>query len=227
IQVAKGDTLQLINGENTYFEVIYRKNNGREFKLFPRVQDNPNMGVVYSPDIDRRLIADLYTHVRTFPDPESEPTWSETEFASLQMGQTFFVNDYAATFLRMEPTRELEGVELGPDDIAVKAIIEIQGEDENYIAEPLYIIKDRMAAKVPYVVNDLASKIFIESINPEQNSFTFGLNQTQKDWVIIEAVEKPLINILWIGTLLMVVGFVIAIVRRYGEFVKMRDKGME
>ncbi|MEM9329626.1 MAG: cytochrome c biogenesis protein CcsA, partial [Bacteroidota bacterium] len=105
IQVAKGDTLQLINGENTYFEVIYRKNNGREFKLFPRVQDNPNMGVVYSPDIDRRLIADLYTHVRTFPDPESEPTWSETEFASLQMGQTFFVNDYAATFLRMEPTR--------------------------------------------------------------------------------------------------------------------------
>ncbi len=227
MDVAEGDTLNLINGENTYFEVVYAKNSGEEFTLYPRVQNNKTMGIVYSPDIDRRLTADLYTHVRTFPDPEQEPTWSETEFASLQIGETFFINDYAARFLRMEPTRELQGVELGPDDIAVKAIIEIQGEVEDYIAEPLYIIKDRMAAKIPFVVNDLASKIFIESINPEENSFTFGLNQTQKDWIIIEAVEKPLINILWVGTLLMVIGFVIAIVRRYGEFVSMRDKGME
>ena len=227
IAIAKGDTLEVINNENTYFEVIYAKNNGREFKLYPRVQNNKSMGIVYSPDIDRRLTADLYTHVRIFPDPEQEITWSETEFASLEMGQTFFVNDYAARFVRMEPTRELDGVNLGPDDIAVKAVIEIQGEYENYIAEPLYIIKDRMAAKVPFIVNDLASKIFIESINPEENTFTFGLNQTQKDWIIIEAVEKPWINILWIGTFLMVIGFVIAIVRRYGEFAKMRDKGME
>ena len=43
----------------------------------------------------------------------------------------------------------------------------------------------------------------------------------------MEAVEKPLINILWIGTFMMVFGFVIAISRRYGEFQKMRDKGVE
>jgi len=43
----------------------------------------------------------------------------------------------------------------------------------------------------------------------------------------MEAVEKPWINLLWLGTFLVVIGFVIAINRRYTEFVLMRDKGVE
>lgn len=84
-----------------------------------------------------------------------------------------------------------------------------------------------MAGRVPEVVNDLAAKITILNIEPETNSFTFGINTTQKDWIIMEAVEKPWINILWTGTLLLVIGFIVAIIRRYQEFMKMRDKGME
>ena len=44
---------------------------------------------------------------------------------------------------------------------------------------------------------------------------------------VVIYVKMPLINILWIGTFMMVFGFVIAISRRYGEFQKMRDKGVE
>ena len=223
----KGDTLRLINGENSYFEVVYTKDGGQAFTLFPRVQQNKNMGTVYSPDINRTLFADLYTHVRTFPDPEQEPTWSESDTVTLQLGQTFFVNDYTGRFTSMEPIRELSGVTLEEEDVAVKAILEIQGEFETYTAEPIFVIKDRMAGKIPDVVNDIASKFTILSINPASNSFSFAFNTTQKDWIIMEAVEKPLINILWIGTLLMIFGFIIAITRRYTEFIKMRDKGVE
>ncbi len=225
--VSKGDTIELVNGENSYFEVAYEVSAGKVFTLFPRVQQNKNMGTVYSPDINRTLTADLYTHVRTYPDPTDEPTWSETKMMTLKLGETFFVNDYAAKFAGMEPVREVNGVGLDSEDVAVKAIIEIQGEYETYTAEPVYLIKERMAGKIPVVVNDLASKFYIESINPDDNSFTFGVNTTQKDWIIIEAVEKPLINILWLGTFLLVAGFIIAIVRRYTEFSKMRDKGVE
>ncbi len=225
--IVRGDTLNLINGENSYFEVVYQKEDGKVFTLFPRVQQNKKMGTVYSPDINRTPAADLYTHVRVYPDPEQELTWSKTDTVELQLGQTFFVNDYTARFKAMEPLRELAGFELGPGDIAVKAILEIQGEFETYIAEPIYVIKDRMAGKIPDVVNDIASKFTILSISPTTNSFFFALNTTQKDWIIMEAVEKPWINILWIGTFLMVFGFVIAIMRRYSEFMKMRDKGVE
>lgn len=224
---AKGEKVTLYNHENSYFEVLYQKQNGKTFTLFPRVQMNEAMGIIYSPDINRTLTADLYTHVRTFPDPEQEITWSEMEEVKVPVGENFFINDYVARFVEMKRVNELEGVTLGMGDVAVKAIIEIQGEYKNYIAEPTYIIKDRMAGRVPDVVNDLAAKISILTIDPESNSFTFGVSTTQKDWIIMEAVEKPWINILWIGTLLLVIGFVVAIIRRYQEFIKMRDKGME
>ncbi|MFY0687820.1 MAG: cytochrome c biogenesis protein CcsA [Cyclobacteriaceae bacterium] len=224
----KGDLLTVTNNENTYFEVVYTKQSGKSFTLFPRVQLNEQMGTVYSPDINRTLTADLYTHVRTFPDPEQEARWSETEEIKVQIGETFHVNDYVATFKGMERINEIDDILLSnPQDVAVKAIVEIQGEYDNYTAEPVYIIKDQMAGRIADEVTDLGVKLTVLSIQPEENSFTLGLNTTQKDWIIMEAVEKPWINVLWIGTLLLCIGFIIAITRRYEEFVKMRDKDME
>jgi cytochrome c-type biogenesis protein CcmF len=45
--------------------------------------------------------------------------------------------------------------------------------------------------------------------------------------VILKALEKPLINLLWIGTLVLTIGFGMAIYRRYSEFYKMKRKGLE
>ena len=226
--LAEGDTIEIYNPENSYFEVVYTKENGKKFTLYPRVQINETMDmIVYSPDINRTLSADLYTHVRTFPDPEQETDWSDVKEMKISPGDQFFMNDYVARFIKIEPLSQVQGVALGPSDVAVKAIIEIEGETQTYTAEPIYIIKDKMAGRVPAVVNDLASKITIQSILPQENSFVFGVSTTQKDWIIIEAVAKPWINVLWLGTLLLVLGFSVAINRRYGEFKKMRDKGME
>lgn len=222
-----GDTVRIINAENSYFEVVFENERGKNFTLYPRLQMNEQMGQVYSPDINRTFSADLYTHVRTFPDPDQEIEWSEIEEITVSPGAQFFINDYVAKFINVEPLANVPGINLGPGDLAVKALIEIQGEFQTYTAEPIYVIKDQMAGRIPDVVNDLASRITIQSINPDENSFVFGLSTTQKDWIIIEAVAKPWINILWLGTLLLVIGFGIAISRRYSEFQKMRDKGME
>lgn len=223
-----GQTVSIINPDNSYFEVSYENGNKSEFTLYPRVQINQTMDmIVYSPDISRTLTADLYTHVRTFPDPEQEIEWSDIEEISASPGSQFFINDYVARFVKIDPVKSIPNVTLGPNDVAVKATIEIDGEDKTYVAEPTYVIKNNMAGRIPYFINDLASRITIQSIHPEENIFVFGVSTTQKDWIIIEAVEKPWINVLWTGTLLLVIGFAVAISRRYSEFKKMRNKGME
>ena len=73
---------------------------------------------------------------------------------------------------------------------------------------------------------EIAARITLESINPDDGSVEFGIQTTQKDWIILQAIEKPQINILWIGTIIMIIGFIIATRRRYVEFIKMRDKGL-
>ena len=72
-------------------------------------------------------------------------------------------------------------------------------------------------------VNDLAFRISIQNIIPQENAVILAYQTTQKDWIIIEAVRKPWINLLWIGTLLLVVGFLIAMRKRYVEFMEMQQ----
>jgi len=223
-----GDTVTLLTPETSYFEIEYAKSDGQQFTLFPTVQINKQMDMtVYSPDISRTALFDLYTHIRTFPDPDQPTDWSDTEEMVVTVDQPFFVNDFVATFEKVERVFEVDGVVLNKQDVAVKARIKIQGSDQDYFAEPLYIIKNNMAGLVPDEIRALGLKISLLKIDPQNNAFTLGIKTTQKDWVILEAVEKPLINILWIGTLVMIIGFCIAIVRRYTEFVQMKEKGVE
>jgi cytochrome c-type biogenesis protein CcmF len=227
-ELAVGDTVTLENGENSYFEVAYATKSGQNFTLYPRVQLNDEMDmIVYSPDIQRYWHSDVYTHVRTFPDPEVEAVWSEMDTVVVGEGETFFVNDYVAHFKGIVPLTDLDGIKLKDGDFALKAVIEIEGEIRNYIAEPIFIIQSLQVGRVMDQVNDLAAQITILSIDPENRKFIFGTRGTQKDWIIMEAVQMPLINVLWIGTLLLVIGLIMAISRRYREFRLMRDKDME
>lgn len=223
-----GDTVKLITPETSYFEIEYTRDDQSKFTLYPTVQINEKMNMtVFSPDIARRANYDLYTHVRTFPDPEQEIEWSDMEELSIKVGEPFYANDFVATLDGVERIDTVEGLDLKAEDVAIKAKITIQGPDKDHIAEPLYIIKDYQAGRIPYIVHDLAVKLTVLEIDPKNNAFKIGINKTQKDWVILEAVEKPFINILWLGTIVMVIGFTIAISRRYGEFNKMKLKGVE
>ena len=128
------------------------------------------------------------------------------------------VNDYVAVLQEVKRIEQIEGLPLGADDVAVKAKIEVKGEHESFYAEPVFLIKDKtQVGRIPSEINDLGVKITLLNIHPETNEFTLGLNGRQKDWVIIKAMEKPYINVLWIGTVILMLGFTMSMVRRFKE----------
>lgn len=224
----EGDTLETYP-ENTYYEVQYNQDQEKKFTLYPRAQINPSMGLIPSPDIKSYIGRDLYTHITSIPDPDVETEWSETETHTLKVGERFFINDYVAVLEGIERVFEVEDMELGENEVAIKAKIKVFGKMDEYIADPVYLLKmeERTAGLLPAFIEELGIKVNFTKISPETESFEFGVNTTQKDYIILKALEKPLINVLWAGTLLLVVGFIIAIYRRYTEFMKMRDKGVE
>jgi cytochrome c-type biogenesis protein CcmF len=218
-----------IKGENTLYEIQLRKN-GRTYTLYPRAQINPEMGgLLVSPDIHRTATADLYTHVSSVMKPSEEEgvEWSELEEFKTMIGQEFFANDYVAVLQSVDRVFEVEGISLTDEDVAVKASILVQGEQGDYLASPLFVIKDKMVGRIPDEIADLGLRLSLLNIHPESNSFSIGINTRQKDWVVIKAMEKPLINVLWIGTLVLLVGFGMAFNRRVREFRKMKEKGQE
>ena len=221
---SRGDSVEIVP-ENTYHEVVYtRESDGEEFILYPRSQVNPSMGLLASPDIRHTLWKDLYTHVSAIPNDEDEKKWSETKEMEVKMGERFFINDYVATLQSIERVEEVEDVDLQEGDLAVQATVKVQAENQEYLLKPVYLIRDRMVGRVPYTESELGVRISLNTISPEDNAFTFGVETTQKDYIVLKAIEKPLINVLWIGTLLMLCGFGIATYRRYGDMAKSGDK---
>lgn len=212
----KKDTFE-IYPENTYYEIELRKGDKVEAVLFPRVQINEAMGgFIASPDISRGVVRDLYTHVSAPMNREAEVEWSDLEEVKVKPGEQFFVNDYVAVLEDVKRIDEIQGVTLRDGDVAVQANVSVKGERDTYYADPIFLIKDKtQVGRISSEINDLGVKITLLNIHPETNEFSLGLNARQKDWVIIKALEKPFINLLWLGTGILIVGFSIAMVRRF------------
>lgn len=218
LRYRQGDTIE-VRPENTYYEIQMKREGKLAATLYPRTQINPDMGgFLASPDIKRNPDRDIYTHVSNMMNPQAEPDWRKQDDQRVKLGQEFFANDYVAVMESISRLEELEGVELGAEDVAVKARIRVEGEYEPFYAEPIFVIKDRTPGVISSEIPDLGIRLTLVNIHPETSEFTVGLSQRQKNWVVIKAVEKPFINVLWLGTGVLMVGFFIAMVRRFREF---------
>jgi cytochrome c-type biogenesis protein CcmF len=229
IYYKKGDTITVAS-ENTYYEIEYTKSGKDTFHLFPRLQKNQKMGSIASPDIKRFWGRDLYSHLSMVPVEEEEREWSATENYNVKQGDTIFINDYVTILDEMERIPSIPAIKLAPEDIAVRAHIRILGKEKTHRLHPIYVIKiseGNLVGVVPDITEDLGIKIALVGIDPKTGTFTLAVNTSQKDYVVLKVVEKPLINVLWIGTFILMIGMTMAIVRRYKEFKKMRDKGQK
>ncbi|WP_373400491.1 cytochrome c biogenesis protein CcsA [Algoriphagus halophilus] len=223
----KGDTVNLVLEENDYFKIDYYQNNTLQFSLNPMSQFNAGMGgLISSPDSKIYLDKDLYTYVAAMNDYE-DPDWKEDEIYEVAPGEQFHVADFVTYFDGAEVLQELDDYVLQEGDVAVKAKLRILDYDVEKVLEPTFIIRNSQVGKIPVVDSELGIKISLENILPEENKFVFKVNQYQKDYVVMKAIVKPYINVLWIGTIIMLTGFTVAIFRRFDEFKKMRDKGLE
>lgn len=214
-----GDTLT-IKQENTYFEVEYKDRDGDLFTLFPRAQINPAMGgLLASPDIKRNWSKDLYTHISSVPDHRTVE-WGEVETKEIKMHEPFLLNGLPATLDSVKRESSLTGVTLGANDLAITAYISIQGQSKAEVVSPTIIWSKQFDRPMQIYDINLNSGLFIDfvNLNPETGIFTFAYKTTERDYIILKAIEKPLINILWIGTIVLMIGFFIATYRRYKDY---------
>ena len=212
-----GDTLT-IQPENTYYRVEYvsQKAPSEKFTLYPRAQINEEMGgLLASPALQRFWDHDIYSHISSVPDPRKEVPWSQPVPHELSVGDTLFLNDYFAVFRAIEQAHDVPGIKLLPGDIALQADMIISGErGRQYHAHPVFLVRNREIGRVPDEVEDLGLRISLNQIDPQKGKFTFAISTTGKDYIILKAAEKPFINLLWGGTLLMGAGLLLSMRQR-------------
>ncbi len=193
------------------------------FTLNPRIQINPEFGNVAEPATKRYLDRDIYTHVR----------WAELEVDSnesgyrtavelkLAVGDTAFIG---ATMVRLNGLSVIKDEErdiymVGANDLAVRASLGVKDSRGNiYEAEPLYILRDStLHIPDPVVQDETGLQITFEKIDPATGKHTFSVAEhisNRKEFIVLQAIQFPMINILWVGCIIMLIGTGMAVRHR-------------
>lgn len=149
---------------------------------------------------------------------------------SLQQGESRLLSDgrYSITFreydLAIDPTADpghrVDASEVDASEVVVGAILEIIDTDSGESREvtPVYrILKNRTVRAEPAEIGDWDLSFSFTGMNVDSGSieiFVTGADITPQDWVVVQAYEKPLISFVWIGFIILSIGFCISIYRR-------------
>ncbi|MCK6649821.1 MAG: cytochrome c biogenesis protein CcsA [Bacteroidia bacterium] len=241
IVLMQGDTLPMGNyyatyigrrseGINVYFDVDYFTKDAqgqfqKEFSLAPLIQMNPRMGNSSEPDTRHYATFDLYSYV-TYVDLE---TVNEKKAATtdeyvpaknyeIKQGDTIFSSNAIIIFDSLSTNLSKENMQLSEEDIAVKAhlrALDVKGQ--TYSATPVYLIKNNSIEPIASKVDELGLQFMFWKINPETGKIEISLQEKKsniKDFIVMQAIIFPYINILWIGCIVMVIGTLLSIWER-------------
>lgn len=238
ILMMKNDTLRMADyfvtyvgkrkeGVNVFYQVDYLTKTVSgyklEFSLYPRVQTNPRMGNVAEPDTRHFLHKDIYSFVtyaeiEVEEDTETQEEYKNTSTEQLAPGDTLFAGQALLIFNGFEREVDRDEYNLEADDIAVAANItalEISGKKTTL--SPLYVIRDRMAVPIPAEMKELGFRLVINKVLPEEGKVEIALYEkpeAYREFIVMQAMIFPWINILWAGCVVMIIGTVMAIRRR-------------
>ena len=238
ILMMKGDTLRMADyfvtytgkkkeGVNVFYQVDYltKSESGYnlDFSLYPRVQTNPRMGNIAEPDTKHFLHKDIYSFV-TYAEVETEEAkakpedYKNTSTEKVAAGDTLFAGTAIVVFNGFERNVDKEEYNLQEGDIAVAANLtatDISGK--KYDINPVYIIRDRIAIPVPGELEDLGLRFVVNKVIPEEGKAeiaVFEKPDNYREFIVMKAMIFPLINILWAGCLVMIIGTILAMRRR-------------
>ena len=69
---------------------------------------------------------------------------------------------------------------------------------------------------IPASIEELGMEFVFVGVSPEENLIHIQVRYVDpnSDFVVIKAISKPFINLLWLGTFILTAGFLISIFRR-------------
>ncbi len=233
ILLIKGDTLPMERYYVSYtgrekddnhirYAVDFLEKNGENYKksftLNPFIQLNDRMGNVPEPDTRHFLHKDIYTHV-TYAVVEEPKEEVQKKDSWIALGDTLFFSSsigYLDSIYRVDSVPEIENA---GSDLNVAASFLLWDMNANKHALTTYfVLRDSSYTfSVPAASENLGVTLDFKEINPYDGTVRIeqiDKAKKKKDFIVMQAIVFPFINLLWLGCILMIIGTFIAILNR-------------
>lgn len=218
---------------------------GRSYDMNPVAYEGSGGQWFMHPDVKAFVEKDIFVSVtpRAATGAADDTKGGEIELAkgdSTVLGE----EEFAVAFSHFEVLRAPDGMPMSsrtmnvpteasdrvPDgaQIAVGAVLKVTklatGDTRQLM--PIYMVMDDNSQQyIENRVDDWDVRIAFTKMSVGSGKATFaidGVDVMPKDWVVVQAYAKPMISLVWIGIIILTVGFCISITRRVRDIVDAR-----
>ncbi len=209
----------------TYYKVHYVKKDDAgnvltTFNLYPDAFVNPQgeEGLIANPDSKHYWDHDIFTYVTSVFDPSKMKDTAEYKSYDVKQGDTIFFSTGYMILQGMVSNPQSPNYKPEPGDLAIGAQLKVYSGRNTYDAMPIYYLRDSSYQyTVADTVNNQALYVRFDKVLPQQKKIQLQVKQSGivNDYIVMKAYVFPFVNILWLGTLVMIVGFLISIRAAY------------
>lgn len=216
------------NGEKYAFNVKVGKDNSEKIVSPVMFVSSFNNSLMREPDIWMMLTKDFYVTPVSYSDgSESRSSSSGGQQFTLKKGNTIEHNGATITFDQFNFPQEAMSSMMSGGSFEIGAELNVESNGKTYSIEPKMVTADGKRTFVSEEIKELnlafeltnldasgSINLIVKKIGEEEVS---NIPQVKREVLSIEASIKPFINLVWLGVLLMVAGFIISAVRRTKE----------
>ncbi len=224
----KGDSLNERNRKRYYEIKFVKKADKEEFSLYPDIIENNkgSEGVTPNPDARHYWHKDIFTYLTFLGDPSKIKAQDTATFkvTNIRLGDTLFYSNGIMIVNNVLVNPKNDRYNFATTDTALALDISIIAKDGNrYNAQPLLKVVNGQIERVPDTVMAQSLVLQFNQVkNQQQGMLELGVKETSGvlDFVTLKAYEFPFINVLWLGIVVMFIGFVMSITQRLKQHVK-------
>jgi cytochrome c-type biogenesis protein CcmF len=190
------------------------------FILSPKTQNNPKMGLLAEPSTKHYLSRDIFTHVNYESGLDKKEPFSGFKTEKVVVGGKYTTSSGKCEILPMM----LEKV-ASNKGLALRMRVLVKRLDDTVTLFPQILINESTGSIESISASSEKLGIFldlqsfnIEDPDPAKQKITFELQSGEKnpvkDYIVLKIIEFPWINLVWAGTIILLIGFIIAVIFR-------------
>jgi cytochrome c-type biogenesis protein CcmF len=205
-------------GNISYYHInLVDKKTNERFDLYPDLVKNTKGmdGVSQNPDKHHYWDRDIFSYINYASNLEKQTDTSQFKLHPISMKDTVFYSNGYILLNKTVKNPDNDKYHFNPNDTALMADLTVISKDSmRYTARPAFYIKDNKFYRVADTV--FAQNLAVVLNGVADNKLQLGVKESSSlvPFVSLKVYVFPQINILWIGTLIMIIGFVMSIVRR-------------
>jgi cytochrome c-type biogenesis protein CcmF len=209
-----GDSLGGPLDARDYFRLRFTRGFAEDFTLYPDAGKGQEEGIIANPDAKHYLTHDVFVYLTSLPSRSRVEDTSTYRDHSLKPGDTLFYSSGLMIFNGILRSARA-GVSALPSDSVFTADITVHTKDSAlYKARPTLVVSSDRLHYYPDTV--MAAGLMLRFSGAGPQGITLGVRESNaiQDFVTVKAYVFPYINLLKLGTVVMVVGLGMSVVRR-------------